>query len=249
MERDIKISALSYSNTYPFVYGLQQKLGNRAGELRFEVPAVSARRFASGEVDVALVPVGALPSLSDYKIITDYCIGSDGEVKTVCLYSKQPLEKITTVFLDIESRTSVNLAKILAREYWKISPGWKPFDSKANPVSHDSVVLIGDKTFGMENRYPFVWDLSDEWKKLTGLPFVFAVWVARKDVDNEFVEMLNDALAFGVDNIANLYDNFLIKMPRDEFEDYLKNYISYNLNDEKLRAMKKYLDYLSMLEK
>jgi chorismate dehydratase len=94
-----------------------------------------------------------------------------------------------------------------------------------------------------------VWDLSDEWKKLTGLPFVFAVWVARKDVDIEFVEMLNDALAFGVDNIANLYDNFLIKMPRDEFEDYLKNYISYNLNDEKLRAMKKYLDYLSMLEK
>ncbi len=237
-----KISALSYSNTYPFVYALQNKYNGQIGELKFEVPAVSVERFKKGEVDVALVPVGSLPLLKDYNIITDYCIGSYGKVKTVSLFSDVPLDQITEIYLDSESRSSVKLVKILARDLWHIAPRWQNFDSKANPVYRRSVVLIGDKTFGMDKRYKFNFDLSEQWLKLTGLPFVFAVWVARPDVDKGFIAELNSSFAFGLENINKLYDSFLLKISKEEFEDYLRNYIDYSFDASKKEAMNKFLE-------
>ncbi|OIP00611.1 MAG: hypothetical protein AUJ98_07175 [Bacteroidetes bacterium CG2_30_33_31] len=245
--KSIRISALSYLNTYPFVFAINEKLASKIGEIKFEVPAVSAQKFKNKEVDVALVPVGALPELVDYEIITDFCIGSKGKVKTVSLYSKVPINKIQCIYLDSESRTSVNLVKILAKNFWKISPKWQIYTTAMNPLDCESVLLIGDKTFPLNDKFPFVIDLSEEWLKFANLPFTFAVWVKQKGIDKSLEEDLNKIFQFGIDNIAQLFDKFDVNISREEFENYLINNIDYTFDNPKKVAIEKYLTLLSNL--
>jgi len=223
---------------------MRHKLEGRVGELKYEIPAVSADRFKNHEVDIALIPVGTLPGQSDYKIITNYCIGSHKEVKSVALFSNLPLEKISKIYLDLESRTSVNLVRVLAQQYWKINPTWAPLTKDVNPLDTEAVVLIGDKTFQYQNKFPYVYDLSLEWYKLTGLPFVFAVWVARDWVSEEIEKELNQIFSFGLNSISKLFDEFEVLISQEEFEDYLYNYIDYNLNPQKHKAIDLFLEYL-----
>ena len=241
MFQTVRISALSYSNTYPFVFGLQKMLAGKIGDIRYEVPAVSAERFKKKEVDVALIPVGALSEMEDYQIVTDFCIGSDGPVKTVCLYHNEPLESLTTIYLDTESRTSVRLVKILARHHWNIHPRWTPAQPGIAPRKGEGVLLIGDKTFGMARNYRYCTDLSTEWKKMTGLPFVFAVWVAKPHVSQRFISELNKALRYGVENLAQVYSHFKITIPESEFVEYIERYIAYHLDNKKREAIKLFL--------
>ena len=243
-KRHIRISALSYSNTFPFVYAMRHKLEGRVGELNYEVPAVSAQRFKNHEVDIALIPVASLLEMSDYQIITDYCIGSYGEVKSVALFSKIPLESIRNIYLDTESRSSVNLVKILAKNSWKINPEWISLPENSDALELDSVVLIGDKTFKYQNKFPYVYDLSLEWKKFTGLPFVFAVWVARNSISNEIIDELNQVFSYGLERIPDLYNEFDISISREEFEEYLNRYIDYNLDANKRKAIELFISYL-----
>lgn len=247
-KRLLKISALSYSNTFPFVFGMRHQLEGRIGELKYEIPAISAERFKNYEVDIALVPVATLEEQSDYKIITNYCIGSYKEVKSVALFSHLPLEQISKIYLDIESRTSVNLVKVLAKKYWKINPSWEPLTNNINPNNVESVVLIGDKTFEYQDKFPYIYDLSMEWYKLTGLPFVFAVWIARNKVPEEIESELNQIFSFGLQHISKLYDEFPVLVSKAEFEDYLNNFIDYNLDSEKYESINLFLKYLKEIE-
>jgi len=214
------------------------------GELKYEIPSVSAERFKNHEVDIALIPVGVLPALTDYRIITDFCIGSTGEVKSVALFSRLPLEGIRKIYLDGESRTSVNLVRVLAKEFWKISPRWQELPKEIDPLDTDAVVLIGDKTFGYQNKFPYAYDLSLEWQKFTGLPFVFAVWVARKSVSDAIINELNQIFSFGIQNISKLYNEFDVAVSKGEFEEYLNKYIDYILDAEKRKAIRLFLSYL-----
>lgn len=241
--QQIRISALSYSNTFPFVYGLQKNFPVEAGSLQFEVPALSAKKFSEGKADIALVPVGALPNISSYKIISDYCIGSNGPVKTVNLYSNKPLNQIQKIALDHESRTSANLVKILAKHHWHILPNWVAMDDISSKDS-DAFLFIGDKTFEMESKYKHVWDLSLEWKKMTGLPFVFAVWVANENIDNEAIKDLDKALEFGLNHKNDLSSHFELPVSNEIYLDYLNHAIDFVLDDEKKKAMNLYLKYL-----
>ena len=118
--------------------------------------------------------------MNNYEIISDYCIGAVGKVKTVVLFSQVPLNQITKIYLDTHSRTSVNLVKVLAREYWKINPEWEQWDETQTNSLPVSAVMIGDKTFAMVQQYRYTYDLAEEWQDFTNLPFVFACWVANK---------------------------------------------------------------------
>ncbi len=199
----VKIAAVSYLNTVPFVYGIKHAEDLRA-ELLLAPPAICAKHFRDEEVDVALVPVGSLPTLSNYQIITDYCLGSAGGVRTVTLMSDVPVERVRRIWLDSHSLTSVLLVKILAKELWKISPEWVEL-SDYSAIEHrqpeDGFLLIGDKVFDNESKFAKIYDLSDEWKRLTGMPMVFAVWVAREGVAPEVIDALEAALTLGVERI------------------------------------------------
>ncbi|MBN2745819.1 MAG: menaquinone biosynthesis protein [Bacteroidales bacterium] len=234
----IHISALSYSNTFPFVYGLEKKLRSRVEKINFEVPAVSASRFGEGEVEVALVPVGALIHFKiNYQIITDYCIGADGPVKTVCLYSNVSIPDLKTIYLDTESMTSVALVKILAKFYWNISPVFLPLKPDYMPSNEEAILLIGDKTFGRSADFSFTYDLAEEWKNFTGLPFVFAVWVSKPNLSTDFINSLNDSLTYGLTHLAEVQKHFKLPVSADEYLNYLTNYLDFKLDFPKRKAV------------
>src|SRR2546428_3316192 len=117
----IKISAVSYTNTKPFLYGIEQSgiLTKNIIDLSLDIPADCAEKVIDGRADVGLIPVAALLKLPYYEIISDYCIGANGAVNSVFLFSTKPINEVKTIRLDTESRTSNNLAKLLIINYWK----------------------------------------------------------------------------------------------------------------------------------
>src|SRR5690606_722633 len=227
-----RISAISYTNTKPFVYGLQHSGILEKIDMSFDVPSECARKLIADETDIGIVPAAALLQIPDYHIISDYCIGADGPVHSVFIFSEKPVEKIKTLRLDMQSRTSNNLAKILLRDYWKVQPEIIEGDA-------DAFVEIGDRTFGKISRYPFVYDLAEAWKNHTGLPFVFAVWAANKPIHPDFISTFNAALKFGLDNLKQVIKT-LPKRDDFDFSDYLEHHIQYHLDKDKREALKRF---------
>jgi chorismate dehydratase len=243
----LKISAVSYLNTYPFVYGLLQSGIMHDFHLDLDVPSKCASKLLSGESDISLVPVGAIPDLKNFEMISGYCIGAVKKVKTVLLLSQKPLKEIHEICLDNDSRTSVQLVKVLARNYWKINPSWR----KINPSQIDedkeieALVAIGDKTFSLVNKYRYCYDLAEEWVRFTSLPFVFAAWVTTKPLSEVIIHSLNNALEYGVMHIDETLEFFKDKLPENEdCSAYLKENISYTFDEKKKEGMKLFLDLL-----
>lgn len=243
----LRITAVSYLNTFPFVYGIRESgfLGNY--RLNLEVPSLCAEKLRLGEADIALVPAGALPGLEPVFNVSGFCIGAVAEVRTVLLLSHQPLEQIHTISLDFDSRTSVELVKVLAKHYWKIKPGYlKLRPGEAQQLqSGEAVVAIGDKTFALRNQYPYIYDLAAEWIKFTGLPFVFALWVSRSKLAAEMTQPLSDSLAYGVNHIPECLRYFQDKLPAGEdCQSYLEKNISFTFDDEKKKGLELFLSFL-----
>ena len=118
----VRVTAISYLNTIPFVYGLRNHPVSSRISLDFATPAQAAERLKSGLTDSSIVPVAAIPEVENARIISDYCIGADAEVASVLLCSGKPLEQIKQLKLDVDSRTSVLLARVMCENYWSISP-------------------------------------------------------------------------------------------------------------------------------
>ena len=244
----VKISIVSYSNTLPFLYGLKNSELINDIDLSLDIPSKCAEKLLTNQVDIGLVPVAILPLLPEYHILTDFCIGANKKVNSVILVSDVPLNEIETILLDYQSKTSINLVQVLAREYWKISPKFKHatvgFENKIEGKT--AAVIIGDRTFNLAKPYGYIYDLAEEWYKFTGLPFAFACWVANKPISQEFEEKLNQALSFGVNHkqeSIGLTSNNGITF--DQLQNYLTNDISYELTDEKRKSIQLFLDYLT----
>ncbi len=246
----IRISAVKYANTYPFIYGLTESGFDKEVVLETDHPADCAAKLISNTVDIGLIPVAALPSLKEYHIISDYCIGANGNVRTVLLLSNCPFEDIRNIYLDYRSRSSVNLTKVLARNSWKREYKWintsKVFDF-LNIGLNEAVVLIGDQCFEFENSFRYKVDLANEWKKFSGLPFVFACWTANKQINNEFITKFNNALRLGVNDIDAVVEKFGNSgtIRGEILKKYLVENIDYNFNDEKKKALMLFLELLA----
>ena len=243
----IRITAVSYYNTLPFIYGLKHSGLLSGFELSLDVPSECARKLHIGEADLGLIPVGALPEMKDFRIVSNLCIGADKDVKSVLLWANSPLNDLKTIYLDTDSRTSVNLVRILAQELWKISPTWKSLtDLKGNTASDEGIVLIGDKTFGLSEKYAYCYDLAGEWIKFSGLPFVFAAWVSRVSLTSDFEKSFQSALAWGVDHRNESI--IVCEKPHittDRLISYLQNDISYQMDESKIKGMELFLKYIS----
>lgn len=243
----LKISAVSYLNTIPFVYGIQQSGLLKDYRLDLDIPSLCAKKLKDGLVDVALIPVGALTDLASYNFVTDFCIGAVSNVKTVLLLSNKPLQEITEIGLDYDSRTSVQLVKVLSKNFWKINPAWK--NLLPGQVSEDSgtdaIVAIGDKTFDLVRKYRSCYDLAEEWIRFTSLPFVFAAWVTTKRLSDPMQFELNNALAYGVNHIKETLEFFKDRLPAGEdCQSYLEKNISYPFDEKKKKGLTLFLKYL-----
>ena len=240
----LKISAVSYLNTIPFIHGLKQSELIKIIDLQLDYPSICAEKLINGIVDLALVPVAVIPKLKEAHIISDYCIGANGAVDTVCLYSDVPIEEIESIVLDYQSRTSVALLKILLNEYWQLNPELKKANVgfEENIKGNHAALVIGDRAFALNTKYAYIYDLSAIWKKMTGLPFVFAAWVANKKLPQDFIVSFNKALEKGLSNIDKALALEGDSYPNCENpEDYLNNKISYNLDIEKQKGMELFL--------
>jgi chorismate dehydratase len=251
MKDKIKISVVSYLNSKPFLYGIEHSGILNDIDLQLDIPSVCAQKLMEGTVDIGLVPVAVIPKLKESYIISDYCIGAVGKVSSVMLYSHVPLSSIKSILLDYQSRTSVMLVRVLAQEFWKISPEWIPAstDFENNIQGTTAAVIIGDRTFGLENKYAFVYDLSQEWEKFTGLPFVFACWVANRKLPEAFVTDFNKVLKYGIEHRSQLIEELSRKSTYDtDIEKYLTRSISYAYDNPKKRALTLFLDYVGKLK-
>ena len=248
----IKISAVKYANTYPFIYGLTESGFEKKVILETDHPSDCAAKLITGKVDIGLIPVASLPLIKDFQIISDFCIGANGNVRTVLLLSNVPFEDVRSVYLDYRSRSSINLTKVLAKNFWKREFNWintsKGFDF-LNIGLDEAVVLIGDQCFEFENSYKNKIDLAGEWVNFTRLPFVFACWTANKLLEQSFIDEFNDALWLGVNNINAVVEKFGKSgmITGIVLKNYLTQNIDFNFDDEKKKGLKLFLDLMGKL--
>jgi chorismate dehydratase len=205
--KPVRVSIVPYLNARPFLLGLRQNSVSALIDLRVEEPAVGARSLLNGSVDLALAPVAVLPQLADYEIISDYCIGCDGPVGSVGICSNAPLEQLKIVYKDIHSMTSNALLDILLRVYWKLDVQTLPgAGGVPNLQPEEGALLIGSRALEHKGRFSYFHDLGAAWKAHTGLPFVFAAWISRTALPEEFIGAFTEALAAGLATIPHQFN-------------------------------------------
>ena len=230
----VRIAAINYLNTIPFIYGLEARMAPGTIAMQFCTPAESAALLRDDKADVGIMPVAAVPDLADPHIISDWCIGATGKVASVVLCSGRPIEEVEEIQLDVDSRTSVLLTRYLCRAKWGIAPRFIPFDSTRQRIDPTACqLLIGDKALLHASEFPYVYDLAEEWISLKGLPFVFAAWTANKPLDPKFIESFNQALEYGIRHIPEAVAKYNHQFPGDYACQYLQDNISFALDGEK----------------
>jgi chorismate dehydratase len=248
--RKIKVSCVSYLNSLPFLFGIRNHAVADEISLTLDHPAECAQKLISGTADVGLIPVAAIPLLKQPHEITSWCIGADGPVRSVALFSQVPLEEIQQVLLDFQSVTSNLLVRILAAKYWNISPLFvpAPVGYEKNISGTTAGVVIGDRALRLYDTYPYRYDLSGEWHKFTGLPFVFARWVSNQEPDSKFVNSFSEALNQGVNSIDALTGDLVSSdLSREVILEYLTNNLDYHFDDRKKQGMEKFFREASLI--
>src|SRR6478672_8070683 len=210
-------------------------------ELLFDYPAKVASMLLNDEIDVGLIPVAVLPKLKEHYLISDHCIGASRAVASVCLFSDVPLHEIETILVDYQSRTSAALLKILLRDHWKISP--QLIDTR-NGYQQDikgstAGLVIGDRALKQRHQLTYIFDLAEAWIEMTGLPFVFAAWIANKKLPESFIEAFNLATGAGLAHIDEIVAG--IDFPDYDLKKYYEENIDYKLDDQKMNAIKKFV--------
>ena len=247
LDKRIRVGAVSYLNTRPLLYGLKRSGLMDKIDLVEDYPARIAALLLNDEIDVGLVPVVTIPKLKEAHIITDYCIGTDGEVASVALFSEVPIEEVTRLLLDYQSQTSVNLAKLLLKEYWQQELVLE--DTKEDFRSHirgtTAGIVIGDRALEQRKISAYTYDLGAAWKAHTGLPFVFAAWVANKSLPDDFINAFNHANGYGVVHIAEVVAEN--PYPVYDLTKYYTQNISYRLDNAKREGLALFLQKLKQL--
>ncbi len=255
------IAASSYLNAaplcYSFVYGAQK---NRCEFLSDAAPARCAEMLAEGRADAALIPAIEYQRISGLKVAPGACVASKREVRSVLLASRVPLERIRTVALDNSSRTSAALIQIILGHFCGVEATYRQSPPKLTDMleANDAALIIGDPAMLIDRSSLHVYDLAEEWRKHTDLPFVFAFWAIRANstawpdspispVSNDLEEDRIDFDAAKVEGLehaeqlADIYGKRLGLASSDLFS-YLTDNISYDLDEECLRGLRLYYE-------
>lgn len=217
-------------------------------DLSLDMPSDCAQKLIDDKADIGLIPVAATLNLPQWEIVSAYCIGAVGAVNSVFIFSNCDIREATKVQLDPQSRSSNNLARVLLKNFWQVQPELikDAPDYAISTDAHTAFVQIGDRTFGKTGNHKFVYDLSEEWQKFTGLPFVFAAWIANKPIPADFIKEFDNALRLGLAHRTEL----LKELPqRSDFdlEDYLMHRLQFDLTEDKKKALYLFLDYIRAL--
>lgn len=240
----IKVGAVSYLNTKPLLYGIERSDLMNEIELTLDYPAQLAKKLQDGEIDMALLPVAAMPGINGARIVGEYGIASDGNVVSVAIFSQVPMEEIEVVYLDYQSRTSVRLAQLLLEKHWKKDVVFKPATEHYIEYINDKSagVIIGDRALKQLDNFNYVYDLATAWKEYTGLDFVFAAWVANKELPDAFVKSFNEANAVGLQHLEEVIAEN--DFPYYDLHTYYTENIKYKLDEAKIAGLEKFLELI-----
>jgi chorismate dehydratase len=239
-----KVGVVSYLNSIPFVRGIEESDIINQTDLIIDDPAIISQMLIDEEIDLGLIPVKIIHKLDTYFINTNYCIGAINEVFSVCIFSNSEIKDCHTLLLDTHSRTSVALAQILINNYLKFDIEFKPsYDGYENELSNGIAgVVIGDRAFSMYDKYKFHYDLSSLWYDYTHLPFVFAAWISKKEINSTYLSSFNNALKNGLEKRKNIASSLILQYPKVDIENYFINNISYDLDDNKRKGLNLFLE-------
>lgn len=242
----LRLGAVSYLNSKPLVYGLTEALP--AARVRFDLPSRLADGLAAGDLDVALVPIIELLRSPELRLLSDACVACRGPVLSVKVYFRTPPGEVKSLALDEGSRTSAALAQVLLAEQHNVRPelqtlsiGQQVADSEA-----DAVLLIGDRAMRRPSEsFQETWDLGQRWREWTGLPFVFAAWVARSalPVDaRSLAESLGHVRDAGVANVPSIVEAEAAKLGLDQqvARDYLARNLHFTLGQSERLGIERF---------
>ena len=245
------IAASSYLNAaplcYSFVYGAQR---DRCEFLSDAAPARCAEMLAEGRADAALIPAIEYQRIPNLQAAPGACVASRAEVRSVLLASRVSLEQIRTVALDTSSRTSAALIQIILGRFYGVAAQYHQAPPKLADMleNSDAALIIGDPAMLIDRSSLHIYDLAEEWRKHTGLPFVFAFWAIRGDSAAEWAQTKEIRVDFqkakieGVahaEQLADIYSQQL-GLPSEDLLSYLTQNISYDLDEESLRGLRLY---------
>ncbi len=234
-----KIGCVRYLNAVPLARGIED-------QIIFEVPSKLAQMLQKNELDTALVSIVEALSKDEYDILDGIAIACLGEVKSVLLAHRRPLEEVDVVYLDSASLTSVSLLKVLLAEKG-LRPRYEMLNDYSEAEKYDYVLLIGDEALNyVYYKKPYdLWDLGAAWYELTHLPFVYAVWAIRKDVKNveRLIRILRDAKDFGLDTLDSIISN-RTEYDYDFRKDYLTWHIHYHLGSDERKGITRFIELI-----
>ncbi|HYN06805.1 MAG TPA: menaquinone biosynthesis protein [Vicinamibacterales bacterium] len=251
MRRPVRLGAVSYLNVRPLVYGLDARPD--LVSLRFDVPSVCATLLAQGEIDLGMVPsISYLDRPAD-RIVPGVCIGSDGPVASVALFTKAPMAEVRSVAVDTSSRTSAMLLRILCARRFMIAPEWVAHEPDLDRMlaRADAALLIGDPAlFAKQERGVEKIDLGAAWTDLTGLPFVWAFWAGAPDAaDREVVTLLQQAAATGMEHSDEVADAYCADVPERQAlaREYLRRNLMFEFSSRALEGLETYYQEAALL--
>lgn len=247
-----RISASGYSNTAPLIWSFLYGANRGKYELVLDnAPARSAELLRENRVDAALVPVIEYQRIEDVLLVPDVCVGAREKVRSVCLVTKgEDLKDVRSVALDVSSKTSAALTKIIFREFFAFEPEWKDAEPDLNEMlaSADCALLIGDPALVLSEPPALAggfnlrkFDLAEVWKSYTNFGFVFAMWMTR----NEFCPIdFAAARDEGLRHLEEIISNYEteIALTKDDFRKYLSENISYSIDDSMRKGLELFFE-------
>jgi chorismate dehydratase len=242
----MRIGAVNYLNSKPLVYGLEQLAPN--DRLLFDLPSRLADSLSAGRLDVALIPSVEFFRTPGYTILSDACVACRGPVRSVKLHFRVPPQDVTRIALDEGSRTSAALARILLQELAGVTPKRAPLPigSDVNDTDAEAVLLIGDRAMqSADGSFVEIWDLGQKWQEWTGLPFVFAMWVARSGLSTvELAGALAAARDRGVVHLADIAacEAPPLGIPAESALSYFRDSLHFTLGDPELKGLRRFYD-------
>ena len=246
MDKRWRIGAVSYLNTRPLLLGLAHEGFKNRIDLVKSYPAKIAQDLLEGQIDIGLVPVAIIPQLTHPHIISNYVIGTNGAVASVALFSEVPIDEIKSIYLDYQSRTSVQLLKILLAQFWKKEVEFLAArEGYIDQISGTTAgLIIGDRALDNLSNFPYVYDLGLAWKQHTGLPFVFAAWVANQPIPFEFMAAFDAANGYGVARLEEVISLIPANEQVYDLHKYYTENISYVYDEEKKQGLNAFLNLI-----
>lgn len=246
-KKALRIGCVSYLNAKPLIHGIDDQPDS---PVRFDVPSGLLDDLESGSVDIALCPVIDFHrSRVPLKVVPAGCIGCDGPTMTVRLFSQIPLDEVDEIHADMDSHTSIALLRVTMQHRLGRQPTIIAYNAREQVAENRvvknprTVLLIGDKVVTAapdESEYPFTIDLGEAWKQMTGLPFVFAIWMARDDATlGDLPQRLAAVRVANLENLGTLIDHYAPKhgWPSDLAHRYLGQCLKFGVGEREIQAM------------